>query len=107
MSTLLILTVAVGCGAFMLAKATIFSPLRQNVIRRTRPGAPRRATWKWVNDLLSCPFCVSVWLAAGAVVVYRPRLLHVWLPVDLLTEVLAVAGGSMLVVLVIKRALAT
>ena len=107
MSTLFILTVAVGCGAFMLVKAKIFSGLRQSVIRRTRPGAPGRATWKWVNDLLSCPFCVSVWLAAGAVVVYRPRVLHTWLPVDMLTEVLAVSGGSMLVVLVIKRALAT
>jgi hypothetical protein len=91
----------------MLAKAQIFSPLRQFVIRRTKPGAPARGQWKWVNNLLGCPFCVSVWLAAGAVLVYQPRVIREWYPVDLLTETLAISGASMLVVLVIKKALAT
>lgn len=48
----------------------ITEPLRHRLsISAYPPGAdvdhPRRPVWGWVVDLVGCPWCVSVWIAAG------------------------------------------
>lgn len=106
MTAVLFLAAAVGAGSYMLSKARIFSFLRQYVIKkRMNPRPFGKGFWVWLNELVNCPFCVSVWLSAGAVAVYRPRVVRMFAPVDFLVETLALSAGAMLAVLVIRKAL--
>ena len=92
------LAAAVGSGAFILTRAKISLPLRLWVTEH--PGR----VWEWFKDLLSCPFCTSVWMSLGVTGIYRPYLVHMWLPLDFVVTALAIAAGSMLAVLVITKA---
>jgi NhaP-type Na+/H+ or K+/H+ antiporter len=60
--------------------------------------------WKWLHELLSCPFCVAVWLSLGATGIYRPYVLSYWRPLDFIVTALAIATTSMLGVLIIRKA---
>lgn len=49
---------------------TITAPIRDRLMASAYPrGAdvhhPPRRVWGWVVELVGCPWCVSVWLAAG------------------------------------------
>ena len=104
MRELVILALGVGSGSFILSLSQVSLPLRTWVHGRCRPGAPRWKAWKWLFDLLSCPFCVSVWLSLAAMAVYRPEVLPYWWPVGYVTVSLAVSSVAMAAVLVIKKA---
>ncbi len=63
----------------LLTKQTVTSPLRAPFTEFTGPGGPGevnvRATgtgWRRsVGELLSCPFCLDVWLGSGSTVALR------------------------------------
>lgn len=56
------LSIAVASVAMTLAKSQIFERPRYWVERKNR----------FLGELVSCPYCVSHWVALVAVIVYRP-----------------------------------
>lgn len=96
-----VLALGVGCAAQITSASQISKPMRMWL-------ANHKKKWsRWLYDLLACPFCVSVWLAAIAAGIYRPPLLHIWAPADYVAAVLAISAASMLPVLWIRKALRT
>lgn len=73
---------------------------------RRRPDGKRRPVVpsSWLGDLVGCPYCVSHWLTAAAVLIYRPRLVELWCPLDLLVTALAMVAFTAVVVGFIKWA---
>jgi hypothetical protein len=63
-SSMLALALAVAAVAMTVGRSNVFAPLRTFVDDRSR----------WFGELVSCPYCVSHWLAFAAVAVYRPRI---------------------------------
>lgn len=92
------LAFAVGAVAFMASMAKISKVPRVWLARR------RSKAGIWLFDLVSCPFCLSVWLSFAATAVYRPLLVTLWEPLDWLVTSLAMAAAAMLPVLLIKAA---
>jgi len=105
--TAVTLSMSVGTGSYIISWSRISDPLRDWISGRARRGFP----WNWLGDLLTCPFCVAVWLSIFATILYHPLLVHLggpapaaWL-LDRLTTSLAIAGASMLMVRMIGSAL--
>ena len=101
-----ILAMAVGSGAFIASLAQVSKSLRMWLLGRSKPGS--RGSWKfwrWLFDLLNCPFCVSVWLSLGATAIWQPRLVPYFWPLGYLVTALARSSGAMAAVLVIRKAL--
>lgn len=94
----------IGSGAFIVSLAQVSQPLRFWVLQKSNPAHHRWRVWKWLFQLLSCPFCVSVWMSLAAVGIYQPRLVRYFWPVGYLTVSLAVSSTAMLAVLIIKQA---
>ena len=94
-----VLALGVGCTAQIGAATKVSMPLRMWLADRKKPWS------RWLFDLVSCPFCSSVWLAAIAAGIYRPPLVHMWAPADYVAAVLAISAASMLPVLWIRKAL--
>lgn len=64
--TLFTLGIATGTASFTLTKSKVFASLRSWIAAKN----------KWLGDLFGCPYCMSHWLAAIAMAIYRPRFLH-------------------------------
>ena len=108
MTIALWLALSVASGAFIITSAKISRPARIVVAKRVStvrigPGQGFDP-WKWLHELLSCPFCVAVWLSLGATGIYRPYVLSYWRPLDFIVTALAIATASMLGVLIIRKA---
>lgn len=97
----IILAMGIGSGSFMLSLAQIFAPLRLKVLERGRTSG----FFKWLYQLLNCPFCVSVWMSLIANAIYRIRLVPYYWPLGYLVTALALSSGAMAAVLVIRKAL--
>lgn len=102
---LAVLGLGVGAGSFIVSLSQVSKPARGWVLGRSKPGLRHWKSWKWLFDLLGCPFCVSVWLSLAAVAIYRPEVLPYFWPVGYVTTSLAVSAVAMAGVLVIKKAL--
>lgn len=94
--TCLVLAVAVAAASFTIARTKVTAPFRAAVLKRS----------KWFGALVSCPYCVSHWLAAGAVAIYRPRPVELWTPVDVAVAWIFTVAVSAAVVGVIGQAIA-
>lgn len=97
----LLLAAAVGAGAFIVTVAEISRSIHVWVDRRK---AEQLQPWTWLQKLLNCPFCVSVWLSFIATLIWRPAVLPYFWPFGFVATSLAMAGLAMLVVVGIKRA---
>lgn len=104
----LVLAVAIGSASFTITSSKISMPIRMRVA--TRAVETKSPRWRWLSELLACPFCVSHWLAFGAVLIYQPWLVDApgWFGrvSDFLATSIAMTVVSMIAVAVIKRALA-
>jgi len=72
----------IGAATFKLSrlvtKDKVLQPVREPFVARTSPGegsevnsAPAgTGTRRAVGELLTCPFCISVWIASGLTVAY-------------------------------------
>jgi hypothetical protein len=89
---------AVGAVAQIGSASKISVPLRLWVAKRRTP------IWRWVSDLLGCPFCLGVWLSAAGTLIVRPWLTHGPVVVQFGVTWLAVSAAAMLPVLWIRRA---
>lgn len=92
MFSALVLAAAIGGGAFIVARSKIGMPVRAWLRKR----APRGWVWAKLAELVACPFCLSVWMAGAACLIYNVRLVHGGGPLDWLTTTLAVSAASML-----------
>lgn len=102
---LLVLALGIGAASFIVSLSQVSRAARTWVLGKAKPDAPRFRAWQWLFDLLSCPFCVSVWLSLAAVAAYRPEVLPYFWPVGYVTTSLAVSAVAMAAVFVIKKAL--
>lgn len=110
-----VLALSIGSVSYTTSSSKISAPLRVAVITRgVRSGSK---PMRWLGDLLSCPYCVSHWLAFAATIVYRPWLVDAnlsesvapgWVGrvFDFLVTSMALVTMSMVAVWLIKRALA-
>lgn len=96
-----VLSMGIGSGSFMLSLAQIFAPLRLKVLERGKTSG----FFKWLYQLLNCPFCVSVWMSLIAELIWRIRLLPMFWPLGYLATALALSSGAMASVLITRKAL--
>ncbi|MFD8335536.1 DUF1360 domain-containing protein [Streptomyces solisilvae] len=51
----------------LIGRDTITFPLRDRLAKKATPqreGDDPSGFWTWVNELIGCPWCLSVWVAA-------------------------------------------
>lgn len=84
---ILILALATSAISVTVTKGAIFSGLRSWIINKS----------EWSGKLLSCPYCFSHWIAFALVMVYRPVLVTVWYPFDLIISVFVVVAVSAII----------
>ena len=84
----LILALAVSAIAMSMTQGSIFASFRTSVAAHS----------KWFGELVSCFFCLGHWVAAAAVVVFRPRPLRTeWIAADLIAAWFAIVALATLV----------
>ena len=83
---ILYLGLATSAISVTLTKAGVAKPLRVWVVKR----------WG-ENTMLSCPFCTSYWIAMPLVLIYRPFVVRVFLPVDIFVSLAAIVGVAAIV----------
>lgn len=64
------------------SQGKIFAPAREWVSTRS----------EWLGKLVNCAYCTSHWVAIVFVVIYRPRLVSVWMPVDLVVTMFMIVA---------------
>jgi hypothetical protein len=97
LQTAVVLAAAIAVVASTVSLTKICAPLRVWVARRDG------SAWTWVGQLIGCPYCLSHWLAFAATAVYRPRLVTLWWPLDLLVTAFAIVALAMVGALIIRR----
>lgn len=92
------LALAIGTASFITSSSKIS--------RRPRMWLAEQdsAAGRWAFDLASCPLCTATWLSLFATAIYRPKLVNRAGPLGYLVTALAVTGGAMLQVAVIRKA---
>lgn len=106
----LMLALSIGSVAYTISSSKVSMPLRLAITKRAVRTKSKRL--RWLADLLSCPYCVSHWLAFAATIVYRPWLVGVrglgpfGRVFDFLVTSMALVTLAMAAVWLIKRALA-
>lgn len=73
-----------ACFAFTVSEMKLFAGFRSRC--RTLSG--------FLGELVSCGYCLGHWSALALVVVYRPRPLSAWAPLDYAAAVLLIAWLS-------------
>jgi hypothetical protein len=93
------LALAVGAASYTLARTKISIPLREWLAKKqsydtdvTERKRINKNIWYWLYTLFSCPYCLGHWLAAVAVLIYRPHLTGGWVVADLGVSWLAVVA---------------
>lgn len=76
MLDVLILALASSAIALTITLSSIFENLRRLAKKKN----------EWLGELVRCPYCLSHWVALVFVVVYRPVLVEMWLPIDLIVS---------------------
>lgn len=94
-----VLAFAVGTVAQVSSRSLISDPLRKALKQH------KKAWSTWLFELLSCPFCVSVWLSAIGSAIFGLRLMNGFWLLSWGCTFLAVAGAAMVPVMLIRKAL--
>jgi hypothetical protein len=71
-----ILGLAAGVISVTTSRTHIFKPLRRFIAGKSQ----------WLGELVRCPYCTSHWVCFVATLIYRPRLLDLWFPLDLVVS---------------------
>jgi len=93
---ILVLGIATGAISLVLTKSTVFD-FAHDWLERKAP---------FLGEMLNCPWCTSHWVALFFVLVYRPRLLNVFAPVDYLVSVMVLVAVASVVARTIYSAYA-
>lgn len=78
---ILILSLAAASLSFVVTESNLFLPFRKWARRKSRQ----------LSKLMSCGYCFGHWTAVALVIIYKPRLLDAWMPLDFLLTVFIVA----------------
>jgi len=71
-----------------------------------RPRVRIQEKFKWVGELISCPYCFSHWVSLILVIMYRPSFLpHVWMPLDITITAFIIVGMGAIIIGVVSRIL--
>lgn len=89
-----LLSVATAAVAFLVTRSTLFEPLRK--LTRRLP---------FFGELFDCCYCFSHWVAVVLVIAYRVKLFDLFLSLDYLLTILAVAWASAFQCIIIDRLL--
>ena len=81
MLNFIILSMAVSVISLTLTKSRLFLPVRFWFGSKGN---------RLVSDFITCPYCLSHWVAIVLVVAYKVRLVSLWLPIDYLITAFAV-----------------
>lgn len=84
---LLLVSIATSAISLTISRAKIFEWLRKGLLRRRPPG-------KFLAELVSCPYCVSHWVALALVWAYPLRFTEGYFWLDLIVLTAAVVGIS-------------
>lgn len=82
--TTVVLGIAIGAVSFTIARTKITQPLRAKIAGKNT----------WLGNLVGCPYCVSHWLSFAAAGLYRPRIVDLWLPLDVLVAAMVMVAIS-------------
>lgn len=82
----LLLGLCCATVSYTLTKGSIFGPLRVWAIERSL----------WLGKLMSCPYCMSHWIALGAMVIFQPKMIGGPAWADYITTWFALVGLSAL-----------
>lgn len=77
-----VLGVAIGAVCFTCARTKITEPLRKRIKERNA----------WLGNLVGCPYCLSHWFSFVAAGIYRPRIVDLWLPLDVLVAAMVMVA---------------
>jgi len=75
MATLVYLGVANGMISLLIAKSKFFEKFRDYFFNRGH---------SFIHELLSCPYCISHWVAIMMTIIWQPRLTNSIIPLDFL-----------------------
>jgi len=72
------LGIATGAISLLVTKSTIFNPVHNWLEKHA----------SFIEELLSCPWCTSHWVALFFTLIYHPLLVDLWRPVDYLVTIM-------------------
>ena len=82
MIDVLIIGIATGAISLLLTKSAVFNFLHDWLEKHI----------PFVGKILDCTWCTSHWVALFFVLIYRPRLLYVFAPVDYLVSIMVLVA---------------
>lgn len=100
---LIALGLATGAVAYLISGAVITAPLR-GLVEDQAMKSRKRPYWRWLHELVRCPYCVSHWLAFAATGIYRPWAVDLWRPLDFFVTSFVLVVIAMAAVVVIRLA---
>jgi hypothetical protein len=84
MNEVFLLSLLTASISFTVTETKVFQFLREWT----------KAKNAWAGDLISCGYCLGLWVAFALVVVYQPRLFHAWWLLDYFFTALVIAWLS-------------
>lgn len=82
----ILLGICCGVISYTITKGSIFGPLRLWMIDRSL----------FLAKLLQCPYCMSHWVACGAMLVFQPKMIGGNVVADYIATGFALTGLSVL-----------
>ncbi|MAS94939.1 MAG: hypothetical protein CMO55_17215 [Verrucomicrobiales bacterium] len=77
----LTLSIVTACISFSVSETKLFEPLRNWISARS----------SFCGELVKCPYCFGHWVSLALVLIYQPRIVDVWLFLDLAISVFVIA----------------
>jgi hypothetical protein len=104
--TAAVLAFSIAAVSFTVTRTVVFESFRNWVGGAATDETGHKVVYDrpFLFKLCSCPYCLSHYLSFGAVIIYRPRLVHLFYPLDLLVTAFAMIAFTMLVVGLMTRA---
>jgi len=68
----------------LIGRDSITFPLRDRIAKKATPAEKEsepKGFWPWFNELIGCPWCLSIWVAAAAApaaIEYGDTLAYQW-----------------------------
>lgn len=87
-----VLALATAAISVTMSKAQVFASFRKWIASRS----------SWLGELFSCYYCTSHWVAIALIAAYRPVVIRMWAPADLVVSlfvvvaIAAAAGGAII-----------
>lgn len=90
----LVIGASIGVASYTISRTYVFKAVRKEIAQRS----------EWLGMLIRCHYCVSHWISFLATIIFRPRIVHVFYPLDLIVSAFFMVMVAMLSIIVIRRA---